>query len=407
MIFAQNNYREGYVIKNNGDTLKGLIGYHQWDLNPRSIDFKITKNDRQTLHFNPETIKKFQVNDEAYVAYKGTISMDKNKFPNLPLGLDTSKNIDTIFLKQVVKGKNLALFYHRDAVKTRFFIAEKNVTPVELKYSQYYDSANQLTVKAFYQGQLLFYINKYAPGNGKLARDAGEARFDEADLEKIVSAVNGENMPVKKESHYRFFLGGGLSEIKSNYQDNVSVAVYTLVGPLTEEESHNEKISKFSTTISPHLDFGIDLFTNPEVQKFIYRTEISFSYNSPKFQYIVAVLADKTNIVKTYSFDQYSTTLTPQAILNLYNKDHLKIYIDGGIGFNFSVYSNEHLSKGTKDDLQSFWLNIPVQAGIVFNKRLELSLSYAVPAYMVNFFGSSGISNEHASVGLRFLFNRH
>lgn len=301
-IFAQTNYHEGYVIKTNGDTLKGFIDYHQWDQNPRSIDFKVNKGDRHALNFNPQTARGFQVmNAETYVAYIGSISMDKNRFPNLPLALDTSRRPDTIFLKQLVKGKNLALLYHRDAIKTRFFIAETNAPPVELKYMQYYDNAVQLAVKALYQGQLLFYIHKYAPDNGKLARDAGEARFDDVDLVKIVLAINGENIQEKKELHYRFFLGGGINEIKSNYRYNQSVAVYTLVGPLTEMDSHYEKVSKFSTTVSPVLDFGMDVFTNPKVQKLIYRAEISFSYNRPKFQYIVAVLADKTNTVETYS----------------------------------------------------------------------------------------------------------
>jgi len=406
IILAQSNYHTGYVIKTNGDTLKGFIDYHQWDQNPRSINFKSAADDRNVSNFNPKEVKEFQVSGQTYVSYQGAISMDKNKFPDLPMGLDTGKKQDTIFLEQVSKGKYLTLFYHRDAIKARFFAAEKNATPAELKYYQYSDQG-QLAIKEFYRGQLLFYANKYMPGDPKLAQKIEDTRFDKAGLAEIISAINGERIQVKKESHFRFFLGGGLSEIKSNYRYDQPVAVYTLVGPVTEVDSHYEKVSKFSTTVSPLLDFGMDVFTNPEVQKLIYRTEISFFYNRPKFQYVVAVLADKTNIAETYSFAQYSTTLTPQVILNLYNRDNFKIYIDGGIGFNFSAYSNEHLSKGTSDDLEPFWMNIPVQAGVVVNKRLELSLGYAGPADMVNFFNNSaGISNQHVSVGLKFLFNR-
>ncbi|MGZ3944034.1 MAG: hypothetical protein ACXVJB_03785 [Mucilaginibacter sp.] len=406
IILAQSNYRAGYVIKTNGDTLKGFIDYHQWDQNPRSIYFKITRDKHQAINFDPRTIKEFHVSGETYVSYQGAISTDKNKFPDLPMGLDTGKRQDTIFLEQVSQGKYLTLFYHRDAIKARFFAAEKDAIPIELKYYQYSDQG-QLAIKEFYRGQLLFYANKYVPGDPKLAQKIEDTRFDKTGLAEMISAINGESIHVNKESHYRFFLGGGLSEIKSNYRYDQPVAVYTLVGPVTEEDSHYEKVSKFSTTVSPLLDFGMDVFTNPDVQKLIYRTEVSFSYNSPKFQYVVAVLADKTNTVESYSFDQYFTTLTPQIILNLYNKNNFKIYIGGGIGFNFSVYTNEHLSKGTAGDLQSFWMNIPVQAGVVVNKRLELSLGYAGPADMVNFFNNSaGISNQHVSIGLRFLFNR-
>lgn len=407
IIFAQANYHEGYVIKNNGDTLRGFISRYEWEQNPRSIDFKQNQNDQNALSFDPKTIKEFQVAGAGtYVAYSGAISMDKNKFPDLPLGLDTNKKNGAIFLKQVTKGKYLTLFYHRDDIKTRFFIAETNTQPVELKYAQYYDTESQVVVKAFYKGQLIFYINKLMPNNEKLARKADDVKFDQADLEKIVSEINGGNNPVKKGAYFRFFVGGGLNSNKGHYRDNSkSIGHFTYEGPIRETDVFPQTISKYSTTVSPRVNFGIDVFSNPDVQKLIFRTELSFSYNRPQFEYLAFSYKADTNVYYTDSFNQYTTSITPQILLNLYNKDNFKIYIDGGIGLNFSAYSNTKLPAGT--DLHSFWVNFPVQAGIAINRKLELSLSYAAPMIVANYYNYFNVDSQIMSLGLKYLFNTH
>ncbi|MBS1532067.1 MAG: hypothetical protein JSU01_17330 [Bacteroidetes bacterium] len=405
-VFAQSNYHEGYVVKNNGDTLKGYIDAHEWSQNPRSINFKKNESDRQAVNFSPQAVKAFGLTGaDTYIAYNGLISMDKNRFPDLPFAVDTTKKSDTIFLKQLVTGKYLKLFYHQDAVKTRFFVAETDTQPVELKYYQYYDSANQLEIKAFYKGQLTFYINKYMPGNAKLARDADEAKFNQADLEKIVLAINGDTAQAKKSAYIRFFIGGGINNIKSRLQDYEPIGVFTQVGPVTEVAVYPETISKYSTTISPRIDLGIDLFNNPNVQKLIFRAEMSLSYNNPRFEYI-KYGGGTTNITETYSFDQYSATLTPQLVLNLYNKDNFKLFLNGGVGVNFSSYSNTMLSKGSASDLSSIWMNFPVGAGIVINKKIELSFTYALPESLLNDVSSTfNVTSQYMCFGVKYLFS--
>jgi hypothetical protein len=55
-------------------------------------------------------------------------------------GRDSSFKTGTIFLKQLLKGKNLALYSNTDDLKTRFFLGEAPYyTPYELIYRVYYD----------------------------------------------------------------------------------------------------------------------------------------------------------------------------------------------------------------------------------------------------------------------------
>src|SRR5580704_2539084 len=90
IIFAQPNYHEGFVVKNNGDTLKGYIDYREWVYSPTSIEFK-PSNGNDITKFGPEAIKSFQIKGfENYISYIGMASINKNIFPDLPIHLDTT-----------------------------------------------------------------------------------------------------------------------------------------------------------------------------------------------------------------------------------------------------------------------------------------------------------------------------
>src|SRR3569833_2202807 len=106
--FAQSNYHSGYVVKNNGDTVKGYIDYREWERTPKSIHFKVVETGKEVQEFDPKTIKVFEINGlERYIGYSGWISMDKTNFPDLPAGLDTNKSLQAVFLRQVTTGKHL------------------------------------------------------------------------------------------------------------------------------------------------------------------------------------------------------------------------------------------------------------------------------------------------------------
>ena len=58
LTFCQTNFYKGYVIKNNGDTLKGYIDYREWVYSPKKITFK---NNNVVDSFTPDDIKGFEI----------------------------------------------------------------------------------------------------------------------------------------------------------------------------------------------------------------------------------------------------------------------------------------------------------------------------------------------------------
>jgi hypothetical protein len=396
VIYAQSNYHEGYVLKNNGDTVKGYINYHEWTQSPKVIDFKTAITDKKAIQFHPVDIKAFSITGmEAFVSYTGYISTNKTIFRDYPQQLDTSKVLDTIFLQQTATGKNVTLYYNSDEIKTRFFMAETNAEPVELKYYVYYNSYNQVTTSPVYMGQLTLYTNKFAPGNSKLLYNMSRMEYDQRHLEAFTNSLNNVNGDNNVNS--RFFVGAAVSSTSTRYNLYNGVTNY----------------NKTTNSISPKINFGIDMFSNPNVQQLIFRAEVSLWYAMPRFNSPGTINNAPTTAV--YEFNQYNATITPQILLNVYNKDNFKFYIDGGWAFNFSSYSNNQTTVKNEDaattaaytvqkpiDLEGFWSNFPIQVGIVLNKRIEIYAGYAFYSTYTKYLELS-VANQTTNVGIKFL----
>jgi hypothetical protein len=361
LVFAQTNFHQGYVVKINGDTVKGYIDYREWSESPLSIDFKTNKDDNQVQQFDPTTVRRFGVNGmETYITYNGLISNDLNHFPNLANRLDTSKIQANIFLRLVTAGSHLSLYSQTDGRKFRYFVAETNGTPVELKYTQYYTEQHQSVERAFFRGQLIVYINQYTPGNTPLTNEAGTIAFEQDQIEKIVYKINGDTVARAnghiEKSRFRWFIGGSFSYAQEKYEPGVFNAI-------------------------PRLNFGFDVFDNPNVQQWVFRTTIALSYINAKTSY-----ATSTGAVAIATYDQTSFSFGPQILYNLYNRDNVKVFVGGGASLNFSTYSSDPSSVNGYKIVNpgTFWYNLPITAGFAVNKNFEFAFTYAPYEHIVN-----------------------
>ncbi len=407
IIFAQSNYQPGYVLKNNGDTLKGFVNYPESGYFPVSVDFKVSKTDKAVQQYTPNDIKAFQITGfESYVSYVGVISTNKNIVPNLPYGLDTSVTAGAVFLKPLITGKHLTLFYNNEPSKNRFFIAETNGQPVELKYYTYYDGAsNGIVEHNTYRGQLQLYNAKLNNGNSKLLDKINDVMFNEADLARIVNLINNNggyeqdrsSNTNKKPSGIRLFASLGANSTNTKY-------TYAAFNPAIPANTVRN-----SSSTAPKIALGADFFINPNVQRIIFRLELSYSYSNDRFDH--SVTGPNTTInMYSLAFTERTFSVTPQILVNVYNKEKLKIYIDGGVSDNNSSTpdNNPIVSNGFSSDylykFKSFWVNYSLQAGAVFNKRIELFVTYYTAGSSVTTFPDNiDIANKSICVGVKYL----
>ncbi|WP_295801807.1 hypothetical protein [Mucilaginibacter sp.] len=374
-IFAQSNYRPGYVIQSNGDTLKGYINYREWDLCPKSIEYKNLTSDKQATEFTPQTSKEVHVNGlETYITYAGPLSIGATNLQDLRDHIDTAKKNVLVYLKVAVTGKHLTLYSYKDELKTWFLIAEPNTAPIELRYYRYFSDYNNVVNVDIYKGQLQLRIGKFMPVTDNLSKQINEANYEFRDLEPLINKVNGEAIAARTKSVLRPFVGLAANSIKTTVNN---------VGKINSQQSY--------TGITPKINIGLDILGNSVVQKFIFRTELSYAYTKPNYHYSADPgFGIPSTTVVDYKFNQSIVSLSPQAIFNIYNTSKVKLYLDAGVLFNVSFYSNQLLhtvntsiyntvitySKADPYKPSGFSTGFLLQAGARLSDRVEIHFAF-------------------------------
>lgn len=150
--FGQVNYKSGYIITNNNDTIYGLINLRSNYRNNRACDFKKTENDspEQLL---PTDIKAYKIDDRKFYVSK-TISLK-----------DTS---NVVFLEFLLNGI-VNLFYYKDVVDEYFFIEKDN---------KLYELSNNKKIITNSYTHYLKYSNQYIGALSYLFQDSPEISGD-------------------------------------------------------------------------------------------------------------------------------------------------------------------------------------------------------------------------------------
>src|SRR3569833_2747356 len=148
-LFAQSNYKPGYVVNSHGDTIKGFINYREWSRSPAQISFKDNLSAAQGKNFNVKNATAFAVTGfEYYERHIVNISTDSLDINYLHNKAENKFIADTVFLRLITKGAHVSLYTYTDAIKQRFYISQGNNRdePEELAYHAYYD-ADQHTMQ--------------------------------------------------------------------------------------------------------------------------------------------------------------------------------------------------------------------------------------------------------------------
>ncbi|MFD0751461.1 hypothetical protein ACFQZS_15020 [Mucilaginibacter calamicampi] len=409
-VQAQRNFKPGYIVSLSGDTTKGLVDYRKWNQNPQEIAFELAGITKQYSYLN---IKGFGIDQlEYYQLYNGPISKAAVNLGALSSGIDSSFTTETVFLKRIFKGKNIALYSYTDKIKTRFFISEKNGLPVELKRYVYLDKkrSGKVTEDNVFRQQLLELAVKYQPDNSKLADLIQKVIYRAPEVESVVWAIDGASGQHKKPTSSRggVTLFAGLS---ANYFKTTGVGGDDFLAD-----------SGPSQSILPGVNLGMDMYFNKSEGKLIYRTEVSLSANNVHLANATSPVANNTGYVKEYnlSFNQFTVTLTPQLVYNVFNKTNIKAYLSGGVQINLTSYNNfdSHLKESlnnsiindnhrTDPNLTTIYPGAIFKAGCVLNNVVELYAGYSTRAYLSNYNENGQSFNiDSYRVGVNYRFGK-
>ena len=157
-IFSQKNMVLGYIIKQNGDSIKGKIDDGFWSKNPAKINFSTNDTDIKTYDAVKE-LQGFGINEKSvYVRKK--IAIDITPYENSSL-LETSERIivsdTTLMLKHLVKGKINLYFLRDNKGKPHFFVEKLGSSLAELikhDYIKVVGSRKIIVKEKLYNNQL-------------------------------------------------------------------------------------------------------------------------------------------------------------------------------------------------------------------------------------------------------------
>lgn len=157
-IFAQENFVPGYILKLNGDTLKGFVDYRNWAKSPDKIRFKLVQT-TDVVRYKPVDIMGFGVKDEIYKSAVVKVENSNNtEVSSTPI---FSFRTDTAFLQTLFQGPK-SLYYYKDRFDKDNFYILNGFDYELLEYKKYLkkdaDQHEFFVENKRYIGQILFYL---------------------------------------------------------------------------------------------------------------------------------------------------------------------------------------------------------------------------------------------------------
>ncbi len=105
--YSQENFIPGSIIKNDRDTLYGLIDYQYWEINPYMVTFKANAQSAP-ISFTPNDIIEYRVNNEI--------------FKSSHVASNGSNVIESVFLQTIFDSKKSLYYYKSNNGVVSFYI---------------------------------------------------------------------------------------------------------------------------------------------------------------------------------------------------------------------------------------------------------------------------------------------
>ncbi|PJJ84190.1 porin family protein [Mucilaginibacter auburnensis] len=412
-VNAQSNFKPGYIVSLNGDTTRGLIDYREWRENPQRVSFKASAEEA-AKQFTAVDIKAFGADMlDHYRSYSGPITKGAVDLADLSVGIDSTNLTDNVFLRLITSGKNVSLYSYLDKIKLRYFIAEKNLAPVELKQYVYLDikQTDKIREYNYYIQQLLSYAIKFQSGDASLEDRINRTAYKSKDIEDIVSKLNGgvTGYKISAESlgGHRFYIGAAANMVRASFFGNQRTSYI---------ENLFDKGSK-SQSVAPTIAGGVDFYLNKNVGKLLLRAEasltvskVSASSTSTYLQYI-----NEIRFEDEMTINQVTVGLNPQLVYNIFNKKSFKFFVSGGAELGFWSYNNNKYSSrnysnnvsdgGTNRALlyRTMTTAVTASTGIELDNKFSVYFGYHVPVLITNY-PNYGFDISFYRLGVNYFF---
>jgi len=418
--FAQSNYKKGFLITTGGDTLTGFINYRESYINPREVTFKSVLDETKAVTYTLNKLLFVEVTGYAtYQKFPVTVSMNEVQFNKLTESTSQPVIKDTVFLKLLVKGKNVSLYSYRDQLKQRFYILEQGeASPVELGFKLALFNGSVVKFPLF-QPQLIRLAEKFGDST-LLTRSAIEkSSYRQADMISITKSINGDTnsepiLTITKRKSRQFFLAAGINNAHINYTGENLITADGV-----DDNDNRMYKNRRSSTFLPLISVGTDAYFNQEIKRTYIKLEFSAAGMSSEVHsryrfssYFAEELSNR------YRLSGVIFTFQPQFIVNIINKKTLKFYLGVAPSLNyFLAFKNEMFQKTNQQDpiytdkqiddflkLKKVFAGVLVRTGVTINEKVNIYVSRSNPIEL-NSYMSSTTNAKYNSSQLSVAYN--
>ncbi|PAW92605.1 hypothetical protein CKK33_03475 [Mucilaginibacter sp. MD40] len=394
-VFSQSNFKPGYFLTTQNDTVKGFINYREWDQNPKQVIFKPALNSpSQNITLN--NANGFGVNGfEYYTKAIVKVSTSLESLAELPRDVDTTYRVDTAFLKIVVNGSKLIFYTYNTNIKPVYYVGNRStgeITP--LKRYVYLDENGTIKNLDIFRSQLIGLAMLNQPGNQKLQDIIASVKYDEYQLANIVALINGYPKTKKviiNNGATRFFAGAGVGFSTLKFSGDVA--------PFSNGAS--------ARSVTPIVSAGLDFLVNKQTEKLIIRFELTAT--GKHFSITEIPQENRSN---SLDFKYLNLGFIPQLMYNIYSTDKLKVFLNAGLGFNLNTYNKYAYELNFRGDItrmnkfpefEGFVFTIPIKAGVQINKHVQIYGGYSLPSAITSY-SAWDASVATVSGGVNYLF---
>jgi hypothetical protein len=251
---AQNHYQPGYIVSAQGDTLRGLIDYRNWEHNPNKLFFKAQANAAKEC-YTPLAIKEFAVANEIYEGAIVETEVSRDDLYNMDTTKTLKIKVDTSFLQAIVRGPKSLYYYKNDYGKEFFYIKEnsKFTLLAYKKFLTYYDLNQKIEEVNTYIGQLAVYLNDCPV----LYQYLGNINYTSRSLEKLFRqyySSQPQSMTFSRKTEgirLEFGVLAGVSHSSVKFNSDINPTPYAYLIHANNKQSTNLSVGVFMDAIFP------------------------------------------------------------------------------------------------------------------------------------------------------------
>lgn len=242
-LLAQNNFQEGYFIKNNGEKVNCLIKNEKWQINPIQFKYQVSEGD-EIKKIGIKSVQEFSItNAVKFIRKNVDIDASTKQLSKLDYNKEPIWEERTIFLNVILTG-DASLYYYESSDSRRYFYNIQNGDILQLVYKKYKKSEFEIIENNRFKQQI---FSSFFSCKNLDKSNFDNLKYTKSSLAKIFtkynSCIGGESLEYS------------ILKQKMNFNINVKLGVYNSSMRMEHKEIYSLNTNFGSNT---GLRFGIE-----------------------------------------------------------------------------------------------------------------------------------------------------